>query len=35
VEAAQTVLGHAEISTTEIYAERDSDKAKAIMAEIG
>jgi integrase len=35
VEAAQAVLGHAEIGTTEIYAERSLDAARQIMKEIG
>jgi integrase len=35
LEAAQTVLGHAEADTTPIYAERDLDRARTIMAEIG
>jgi integrase len=34
-EAAQAVLGHAELSTTEIYAERDLEAARQIMREIG
>ncbi|MFI5386677.1 MAG: tyrosine-type recombinase/integrase [Fimbriimonadales bacterium] len=34
-EAAQAVLGHAELSTTEIYAEKSLDAARAIMKEIG
>jgi len=35
VEAAQAVLGHAELGTTEIYAERSLDTARQIMREIG
>jgi integrase len=35
LEGAQTVLGHAKASTTEIYAERDFAKAAAIMREVG
>ena len=35
VEAAQAVLGHAELGTTEIYAERRLDTARQIMGEIG
>jgi len=35
VEAAQTVLGHSSLSTTEIYAERDDDLAAQVMREIG
>jgi integrase len=34
-EAAQAVLGHAELSTTEIYAEKNLEAARAIMKEIG
>jgi integrase len=34
-EAAQSVLGHAELSTTEIYAEKSLEVAKQIMGEIG
>jgi integrase len=34
-EAAQAVLGHAELSTTEIYAERSLEAARQIMKEIG
>lgn len=35
LEAAQVVLGHAEADTTQIYAERDLAKVRAVMAEIG
>ena len=35
IEAAQVILGHARADTTEIYAERDLDKARRIMGEIG
>ena len=35
VEAAQVILGHSKPDTTVIYAERDLDRARAIMAEIG
>jgi len=35
IEASQTVLGHASISTTEIYAEKNDDLARRIMAKIG
>ena len=35
VEVARTVLGHAKLGTTEVYAERDFDQARGIMAEIG
>ncbi len=34
-EAAQAVLGHAQLSTTEIYAEKSLDAAREIMKEIG
>ena len=34
-EAAQSVLGHAELSTTEIYAEKSLEMARRIMKEIG
>jgi integrase len=35
IEAAQTVLGHADPKVTEIYAERDFEMAARIMSEIG
>lgn len=35
IEATRTVLGHAETSVTEIYAERDFETAVQIMREIG
>jgi len=35
IEAAQVVLGHATLSVTQVYAERDFAKAAAIMAEVG
>lgn len=35
VEAAQVVLGHAHLNVTEVYAERDLQKAAAIMAKLG
>jgi integrase len=34
-EAAQAVLGHAQLSTTEIYAEKSLEAAREIMKEIG
>lgn len=34
-ESAQAVLGHAQLSTTEIYAEKSLEAARAIMKEIG
>lgn len=35
IEAAKSVLGHANLQTSEIYAEQDFEKARAIMAEVG
>jgi integrase len=35
VEAAKVILGHTKVETTQIYAERDLEKAQEIMAEIG
>jgi integrase len=35
LEAAQTVLGHKKADVTEVYAERDLARARAVMAEIG
>jgi len=35
LEAAQTVLGHAHASVTETYAERDLNRAHAVISEIG
>lgn len=35
IEAAQIVLGHARADVTQIYAERDTSKARQIIAEIG
>src|SRR5262249_22320090 len=35
IEAAANVLGHANRDTTLIYAERDLDRARAVVAEIG
>ena len=35
IEAAQTVLGHSNLSVTQVYAERDFDLAKEIMRKIG
>lgn len=34
-EAAQIILGHAKLSTTEVYAERDESKAVEIMRKTG
>ncbi len=35
LEAAQSVLGHSQADVTQIYAERDIEKAARIMAEVG
>jgi integrase len=35
LEAAQVVLGHSKADVTQIYAERDLDKAAAIVREVG
>jgi integrase len=35
LEAAQVILGHAEAKITEIYAERDADKAREVAKLIG
>jgi integrase len=35
VETARTALGHSDIRVTEIYAERDLEAAKAVIARIG
>lgn len=35
IEAPQVILGHTEISTTQIYAERNSEAARKIMSEVG
>ena len=35
LEAAQAVLGHAKADVTQVYAERDLTKARAVMSEIG
>ncbi len=35
VEAAKVILGHTRVETTQIYAERDLNKAQEIMKEIG
>ncbi|MCC7419381.1 MAG: site-specific integrase [Planctomycetaceae bacterium] len=35
IEAARTILGHASAVTTEIYAEIDHDKARAIIGRVG
>jgi integrase len=35
LEAAQAVLGHAALGVTQVYAEKDMEAAKRIMAKIG
>jgi len=35
LEAAQVILGHASADVTQIYAERDADKARDIIRQIG
>jgi integrase len=35
LEAAQVLLGHSEADTTQIYAERDAEKAVAVMLAVG
>jgi integrase len=35
IEAAQAVLGHSELSTSEIYAEKNLDVAREVMRKIG
>ena len=35
VESARTILGHSDIATSEIYAERDHEMASRIAAEVG
>jgi site-specific recombinase XerC len=35
IESASTVLGHANVKTTEIYAEKDLQQAAEIMRRIG
>ena len=35
LEAAKVVLGHSELETTQVYAERDLAAAARIMAEVG
>ena len=35
IEAARTVLGHSEIATTQIYAERDERLAMQVAAKLG
>lgn len=35
LEAAQAALGHAELGVTQVYAERDMERARSIMREVG
>jgi hypothetical protein len=35
LEAAQVILGHERMNTTEIYAESDKDQARCIMEKMG
>ena len=35
LEAAQVTLGHAAADVTQVYAERDREKAAAVMAQVG
>lgn len=35
LEAAQVILGHAKADVTQIYAERDAEKARAVVRQIG
>jgi integrase len=35
LETARTVLGHSSASMTEIYAERDFETARGVMARVG
>ena len=35
LEAAQAILGHASANITQVYAERDSEKARRIAGEVG
>ena len=35
IEAAQTVLGHSTLAVTQVYAERDFEKAAEIMLNVG
>jgi len=35
IEAAQVILGHSSLSTTEVYAEADFAKAREVMVEVG
>jgi site-specific recombinase XerC len=35
LEATQVVLGHSAADVTQVYAERDMEKAAAVMAQVG
>src|SRR5262249_4128319 len=35
IEVAKIILGHATLSATQVYAERDLEKAREIVSEIG
>ncbi|MDC0935463.1 tyrosine-type recombinase/integrase [Pirellulales bacterium] len=35
LEAAQVILGHSNANVTQVYAERDLDKAVAVAREVG
>ena len=35
IETARVILGHSHVSTTEIYAEADLEKARKVMREVG
>ena len=35
LETCQTVLGHAEMQVTQIYAQKDLDRARGAMQQIG
>jgi site-specific recombinase XerC len=35
LEAAQVTLGHAAADVTQVYAERDLERAAAVMAQVG
>jgi integrase len=35
LEASQVVLGHAELGVTQVYAERDLQRAREVMRQIG
>jgi integrase len=35
LDAAQVILGHSELETTQVYAERDEQRAREIVARIG